>query len=247
MIIEEANGWLIHKGNVAERATLLTFFTRETGLTRLRMRTSQLIKQNDLIQPFTALWWKSNSRSYGVYLQQIEPLASSLSLLHHYVLAGLYLNELIYHALPVNQPEPLVFASYERSLQALAQQPAAALLEQILRRFEWQLLAACGVLVSFTHTKDHCTAIEPDKYYAFIPESGFVLAEKGFFGAHLLAMVADEWTCPSVLMTGKRVMRAAIDHLLNGVPLHSRRLYRIASCLPRRIHDSIIVKRPSDG
>ncbi len=233
MIIEEASGWLVHKRRVAEHALWLTLFTRDHGVVRARMQGSRLLKKNELVLPFTSLWWSMDVRSYGAYLRQIEPLAASLSLSGRYVLAGFYLNELIYHALPPNQPEPAVFTCYEQTLQALQNLPNPLALEALLRRFEWQLLLASGLLVSFAKTGDDSSPIQPEARYALVPAIGFVLANEGFCGAHLLAIAQDQLNCPQVLQSAKRIMRAAIDYLLPGIELHSRRLYRysIASSL----------------
>ena len=229
MITEEASGWLIHKHPVAEHVVLLTLFTREKGVVRVRMHARRSVKKNAMLQLFTLLWCSLDIRAYGAYVRQIEPLAASCALSGRQIMVGLYLNELIYHALPLNQPEPELFSCYERSLRALQVAGEPAQLEILLRRFEWQLLAQSGLLVSFTHDSQDGAAILADKHYAFDPVIGFVLAAEGFLGAHLLAIAHDEWTAHGVLKTAKRIMRLAIDKLLHGAVLHSRQLYRYSN------------------
>ena len=226
MATEQAAGWLIHKHQIGPKYTQLSVFTREVGVVQVRARSQMLLKKNDAVQLFTLLWCSIDTRAYGTYLQKIEPLGATQSLIGHYGLVGLYLNELIYRLLPLQQPEELLFASYACSLQALVLRPSAFELEVILRRFEWQLLLAAGVLVSFTETSDNMAPVDPDKYYTFNPSTGFSVAHQGYLGAHLLAIGRDELHCTQVLRSAKHLMRQAIDHLLNGVPLHSRRLYR---------------------
>jgi DNA repair protein RecO (recombination protein O) len=223
MITNEYTGWLIHKRRVAENATLLSVLTQAMGIVRVRLSGQ---RKQAIAQPFTPLWCAVDERPYGLYIREIECLAASPALSGQYLFAGLYLNELINYTLSVNQAEPAVFSAYEDTLRGLAQQPNAPALEALLRRFEWQLLVAAGVSISLTHTADDdTTPIQADNYYRLIPGAGFQSAVQGFSGAHILALARDELSNLEVLRTAKRIMRLAIDHLLNGQPLQSRRLY----------------------
>ncbi|OYV55685.1 MAG: hypothetical protein B7X00_00560 [Legionella sp. 21-45-4] len=200
------HGWLIHKRQVGETGLWLTLFSREQGLLRARLRGRSLAKKNAFFQVFTPLWWHLDEREYGIYVRDMDVSAMSLALEGSNLLAGLYLNELLAHLLALNQIEEQVFDAYEQALYALVGCRESTTLERILRRFEWELLLACGVLVSFTHASDSQLPLNAALYYQFSPTEGFRGASSGYLGRDILAIADLKFEESSVLRTAKRVM-----------------------------------------
>lgn len=226
MITEALTGWVLHT-RIAGNRIQVTLFTKERGLLRAYTPGGRSSKRRAHLALFTPFWWVFDERPYGLYIRQAEPMSGSCQPHGAHILAGLYLNELLYHALSLDEPEYALFDAYEKTVRHLTALQTREALERVLRRFEWRLLTASGLHVSYTHEADGVSPLDADKYYVFLPASGFIVAEKGILGAHILAMFADDLASPDVLKTAKYLMRQAIDHLLEGITLHSRALYRI--------------------
>ncbi len=226
MITDALTGWLLHKRAIGNGCAHVTFFTQEQGLLRAHVQGGRTLKKQVALQPFTPLWLVFDERKYGTYIRQIEPTSASLTLNGQQVLAGLYVNELLYHALRPNEHEPLLFDAYEKAVHHLAEPLTRVALEGVLRRFEWALLSTSGSHVSYSHELDGLSLLVETRQYIFVPGEGFTWAESGLCGAYLLAMAEGKFDDPNVLKTAKFIMRRSIDHLLEGVPIRSRALYR---------------------
>jgi recombinational DNA repair protein (RecF pathway) len=120
----------------------------------------------------------------------------------------------------------MLFDAYTNTLCTLVDGQTDIAIEQCLRRFECQLLIACGYLPSLTHDARSRLHIDQDRRYLLIPGEGFVLAERGFLGAHLAAFASDTLDNDLVRIAAKQIMRCLIDHALNGKKIQSRMLYK---------------------
>jgi len=90
--------------------------------------------------------------------------------------------------------------------------------EQILRRFEKNLLSEIGYGATFDVDADSGAAIEPDRRYVFQPERG-ALAASGqpgcpVSGQTLIDMAAGRFERPATLVEAKALMRTLINHTL---------------------------------
>jgi DNA repair protein RecO (recombination protein O) len=150
----------------------------------------------------------------------------ALNLEGNCLFSGLYLNELIYYGLKSHEVDEFLYDAYEHVLYALTQNPTQTDLEIILRRFEWDFLMACGYQLLFTQEAHSYKPIVESYYYTFIPGEGFVSAEKGIPGAHLLSLGNQELFDPAVLKTAKFIARKAIDHALSGQAIRTRELIK---------------------
>ncbi|MNH32571.1 DNA repair protein RecO [compost metagenome] len=140
--------------------------------------------------------------------------------------SGLYLNELLIRLLPAEDPQPVLFAHYAATLQALA---AGRPLEPLLRAFEWRVLDELG----YAFALDQDVNGEPlvmDGLYRLQVDAGLervYLLQPGLFrGEALAAMAEADWNVPGALSAAKRLMRQALAVHLGGRPLVSRELFR---------------------
>lgn len=225
MITEALTGWVLHT-RIAGSRIQVTLFTKERGLLRAYTQGGRSSKQRAHLALFTPFWLVFDEKPYGLYIRQAEHMAGTCQPYGAQMLAGLYLNELLYRLLSLDEPEYALFDAYEKTIRYLASLQTREALECALRRFEWALLVASGFHVSYTHEADGISPLVLNQSYAFLPASGFVRSDAGILGAHILAMSMDNLASLDVLKTAKYLMRQAIDHLLDGKPLHSRALYR---------------------
>lgn len=229
MITDGLSAWLLHQRPAKNTTTQVFLLTRERGLVRAYCQGGRSPKKRAILQPFTPLWLSINERSYGTYVKQVEIAQTSEWLHGENLLAGMYINEVLYRALKPDVPEPMLYETYEHTLRALVRCTQRMQLEIILRKFERNLIHLSGYQISYTEEADTACAILDDKYYAFVPGEGFVLihnTHQGFLGAHILAIAADVWTDVEVVKTAKYIMRRGIHHLLDGAVIETRALYQ---------------------
>ena len=145
----------------------------------------------------------------------------------------LYLNELVLKLTTRHDPQPELFDHYEDALAAMRAGEAAA---PALRRFELRLLEQLGYGLDLDEA---CTGrpIEAGSYYHFHPALGFV----GLVERARPAMPCRAPRCwrsrqerprrAAALDDARRVLRAALDLLLEGRELRTR---AVAQAVARR-------------
>ena len=149
----------------------------------------------------------------------------------NYLYSGFYLNELLQRLLPENFAAPALFHDYLTTLQLLSEQ---VLLEPVLRRFEWQLLKGLELDFSFTHDAISQAELQPNDYYRFIPEQGFVavhdrVLETDFMGHEIAKLARFEFADERALRRYKQLMRMALQPYLGNKPLQSRNLFKVTN------------------
>lgn len=144
--------------------------------------------------------------------------------------SGFYLNELLMRLLHKEDPHPQLFDHYQQTLCFLEKNNA---IPAVLRRFEKKLLDELGYGLSlFRDAKTH-QAIQPQHYYQFIPDRGFLIcdadtmqeSELYFLGRDLLGIAEEQFDIDSVAIAAKKIMRVALSFLLGDVTLQSRMLF----------------------
>jgi len=224
MITNALHAWVLHKRWSGDTSAQVTFFTREQGIFSGLCKGGRTPKKQSLLQAFIPLWIVVDARGDWHYVQKIEIISPSLNLTGSALFASLYINELLHHLLRPCDPHPLLYEAYVHALHALTVVSDRLPIEVILRRFEEGLLASCGYQLILTDDLDG-VPIHPDKEYTFIAGDGFVLADKGIKGVHILAFAEDKLNDIEVLKSAKWIMRRAIDHALDGKPIKARELY----------------------
>ena len=149
------------------------------------------------------------------------------------LLSAFYLNELLLKLTVPHDPQPELYAHYAATLERLR---AGEPLEAVLRRFEKRLLELLGYGSDLRCAADGC-AVTADAYYHFRPGAGLWPAAAGpgaVAGRVLLALAADE---PLDDAEGQRqtraLLRAALDHCLDGRELSVRAVARAVARMER--------------
>jgi DNA repair protein RecO (recombination protein O) len=226
MTTDALNAWVVHKSWSGETSARVVFFTKEQGLVSCFYKGGRLPKNQALLQLFSPLWLSLNVRGDACFVRHLELAAAPLQLPTHSLFAGLYVNELIYHALKPHDSQECLHDAYESTLNALKAVLDKPSLEGVLRRFEWSLLSTCGYALSFSHEALTGAPILDDRFYRLIDGEGFVVAEEGFLGKHLILLSQGDLNHPDLLRVAKAVMRRAIQYALDGKKINSRDLYR---------------------
>lgn len=226
MITNAIHAWVIHKSWSGDTSARVVFFTREHGVLSCFYKGGRTPKKQSLLQSFAPLWLTMDVRGDAYFVRQLEMASSPLHYPGQTLFAGLYVNELLYHALKPHDPDATLHTAYTFALQALMHASDRFAIEAVLRRFEWALLNACGYHMSLSHDARSAQPIVDDRFYHFIAGEGFILAPEGINGAHIIAFAQDKLDDVEVLGVAKRIMRRAIDHALDGKEIKTRSLYR---------------------
>jgi DNA repair protein RecO (recombination protein O) len=219
------NAWVIHKSWSGETSARVVFFTRDHGVVHCFYKGGRTPKKQALLQAFIPLWLDINIRGDAYFVHRLEIAAAPIALEGKNLFAGLYMNELLFYALKPQDPSDTLYSAYLLSLEALMMASDRYAIERVLRRFEWILLTACGYSISLTHDARTQRPIDKGSLYRFVEGEGFVLAEVGISGAHILALSEGALDDLSILHVAKKIMRSAIVHMLDGKPIQARALY----------------------
>ncbi|MFK8020720.1 MAG: DNA repair protein RecO [Pseudomonadales bacterium] len=152
--------------------------------------------------------------------------------------SAMYVNELLYKALPRSVVHEDIFVAYQDVLLALR---STANFEAHLRHFELRCLTSLGYGLSFDYEADGQTAIQADRHYTFEATRGFCVASVDEInkaqvtkrllvkGEVLMAIANGQWQDSVVLQSLKRINQYAINDLLKGRPIKSREFLRKSS------------------
>ncbi|MFD2229651.1 DNA repair protein RecO [Alkalimarinus sediminis] len=237
--------YLLHSRPYRETSLLIDVFSLNFGVLRLVVKGAQRPSSplKGILQPFQPLLLSWSGRTDLKNLTDAE-LGSRLPPLRgDYLYSGLYLNEILTKLLQTYQPAPKLFSAYADVMGSMANK---ALLEPVLRLFEFRVLKELGAFPSFTEEADAERSIEPYASYYWLPEKGFIriddianppLSYQRFdcnigggarqyiiSGAQLIELSQSDLSQKETLLAAKRLSRLMIDHLLAGKPLKSREL-----------------------
>lgn len=218
--------WVIHKTWAGGTSARVLFFTETQGLVWARCYGADSPKKQALIQAYHPLCIHLTQKQGWYTVQQLESAGMAFDYTAFNLVAALYINELLYHALRPQEAHPNLYAAYVTTLQNLSLATSQYELEPILRRFEWALLIAMGYGISLSHEAETQQPLQPEAHYQFQAGLGLVQSKEGLLGAHILALAQDDLSAPKVLKTAKYLMRAALHHALGGKRIKSRDFYR---------------------
>jgi DNA repair protein RecO (recombination protein O) len=218
--------FILHHREYRDTSRILDVFSAQHGRVTLFARGARGPKSKlaSLLMPFRPLLVSWSGRGDAAQLTGAEPDGDLLPLPPRHVMSAFYLNELLISLTTRHDPQPQLFDDYALTLRALAgdAQPARA-----LRVFEKRLLTTIGYGIEF--------AAEPEGYYHFRAAQGLTPASAEtagvLSGRHLLALQDETFDDAESLEVARRVLRAALDHCLEGRELRTR---TVARALTRR-------------
>jgi DNA repair protein RecO (recombination protein O) len=191
------------------------------------------------LAPFRALLLSWSGRGEAPQLTAAEPAGTPAPLPPAHLLPAFYLNELLLALTVRHDAQPELFDLYAATLAALGGGQA---LENTLRRFEKRLLDLIGYGVDFAAEVDTGIPVRADADYRFRAGSGVVAAgdvrAAGADGAGGRGGVVVSGRVLLGLASGaafedemdgrqaRALMRAALDHCLEGRELRTRTVAR---------------------
>lgn len=225
MIIEIPECWLIHKFWSGDSSANIILFTKEFGLVKCFFKGVRAGKNKAFLQSLQPLWAAISHKRDFYFLNKLELLNILNFSEKNNLLAALYINELIYNVLKLNDPHPNLFNIYQQTIYSLNAGKNKYEIEKILRIFERALLSECGYHLAFDFEAKTNKKIFADHCYQFIPNEGFVHNDQGFLGEHLINIANNQLEDLQVLYTAKKIMRLALNEVLEGKEIMTRRLY----------------------
>ncbi|WP_182406185.1 DNA repair protein RecO [Psychrobacter sp. GP33] len=231
-------GYLLHQRPYQEKRALYSLFSKEHGVIHGVGK-----KGAPLFEPLQL--FATGKKELKTFSQlNLAPLAydnSSEKTISYAQIAGqqqyaaLYLNEILWKLLSIEDPMPVLWQYYQDSIIILKQPLTSQQLRLCLRQFEQQLFDQLGFSVSLTHDSS-LTTIDPNNIYRFLPDVGLVLVSQTdsqlsdtvqilFEGSELIAM-SDLGITDITLSAWSRLYRLLLDHLLDYQPLQSRLLWQ---------------------
>jgi DNA repair protein RecO (recombination protein O) len=231
-----ACGFLLHQRPYRDSSLILELFVRDHGrLSAFAHGARGPRSRFAALQPFRPLLLSWSGRGESPTLSAAEDAAPPPPPFPpELILSGFYLNELLLKLTVPHDPQPELYAHYAATLARLrAREP----LDVVLRHFEKHLLDLLGY-GNDLRCEAGGRAVTADAYYHFRPGAGLWLAGERQSGSPgtgtdtgvglvqgrvLLALAADE---PLGDADGRRqarqVLRAALDHCLDGRELRAR-------------------------
>jgi len=234
-----ARAYVLHQRPFRDSSLIVEIFAREHGrLTVFAHAARGLRSRFTALQPFRPLLLSWSGRGEAPSLGAAEraegdppPLPAPR------LMSGFYLNELLLKLMARQDPHTGLFDQYEATLTELCHSPSV---EGPLRLFENRLLEFIGYGLNLAAEADTGAPVRAESYYEFRPGvHGFVVAEPARPGAiagrvlqGLAAGQLSEEEGP--LRQVRALMRAAIDHCLEGRELTTRNVARALQAYPRR-------------
>ncbi len=219
------SAYILHSRPFQDDKLLLDLLLQAGGRCRVVARRPSKKKGGRSQWPlFTLYQLQLTGRGELKTVSSLEEVSAGWQLQAEFLFSALYLNELICRIWPADVHSDDLFGLYQHTLQALVRnQGNPAMLEPILREFEFAILTELGIALDCTLDANG-DAICADGFYQWQHEQGFVRAMQGFSGLDLLAMSQRHWQAQS-LRAAKQLTRMLLKPLLGAQPLMSRSLF----------------------
>jgi DNA repair protein RecO (recombination protein O) len=233
--VSGARGFLLHQRPYRESSLIVEIYTRDHGRLSAFARAARGPRSRfPGMQPFRPMLFSWSGRGEAPALTAAEPDGPAPpALAGERLLSAFYLNELLLRLTVAHDPHPDLYREYRATLGQLCD---GAPLEAALRRFEQRLLVLIGYGLELARDVDE-RPLAPDAYYHF--EAGTGLrpgddAPGAIPGRVLLALAADQpLGDPAAQRQARAVLRAAIDHCLDGRELRVRAVARAVANMER--------------
>lgn len=245
MLLHAEPAFVLHRRPYRERDLWLELWTRTHGkLPVIAHRVRSAARQSELV-PYAELRVWTRGRSEMPSLQEWELVGQRQALTGKHALTGLYLNELLYRALPRGEPEVQLFDQYSVLLDLLHQvdsnrdpneaavSPALQAIESALRRLELALLACLGYGLRLAMTHDGQAVVATARYSVDLESGVRLFADAPWSGELLLSLATlqrsgDPPPAQSIELRReqRRLLRTLLQQMLGDRPLASWEMVR---------------------
>jgi len=231
MNVELTPCFILHSRSYLESSLILDIFSREYGRLHLIAKGAKREKSAfaGFLQPYQRLLMAWRGKSELMTLIDVEADIKAYELSEGRMIAGFYVNELLVRLLHQHESHPELFDFYDKAIFDLS---VAESTDAVFRSFEKGLLEALGYGLVLDHDVDDGRAIEADKKYFYLIDSGPVkdIPLTGSYieitGNSLIALEKGSLENKSELEESKRLMRFILQSHLGTKPLASRALYK---------------------
>ncbi len=237
--VQLTRAYVLHQRPFRDSSLIVEIFAREFGRMTLFAHAARGPRSRFVaLQPFQALLLSWSGRGEAPQLTGTE-LADGgpLPMPSRQLMSAFYLNELLLTLTTRHDPHPELFDHYGSTLAHLGQGEPADLL---LRHFEARLLDFIGYGLNLASEADTGQPVRAEAHYQFrAGVHGVVLAaaaDDGAITGHVLQRLSDagDLDTESDLRQARALMRAAIDHCLEGRELRTRAVARSLASYPRK-------------
>jgi DNA repair protein RecO (recombination protein O) len=236
--VQLARAYVLHQRPFRDSSLIVEVFAREHGRMTLFARAARGPRSRFApLQPFRALLLSWSGRGEAPTLSGAENAGGPMMMPAARLMSAFYLNELLLKLVTRHDPHPQLFDQYEATLGLLGQAQSA---DASLRQFEARLLDFIGYGLNLAAEADTGRPVRDEAFYHFQPGvHGVVIAEPGSSGAiggAVLQRLAEGagFQSDAELRQARALMRAALDHCLEGRELHTRTVARSLLNYPRR-------------
>lgn len=221
--------YVLHQRPYRDTSRIVDLFTRDHGRVTVFARgvrggKAGLAAALQAFQPILVSW---SGKGEAGQLNAAELAGEPGTLPAARLLSGFYLNELLLKLLHLHDPQSDIFDLYNATLQALKSGTDELL---ALRLFEKRLLETLGFGLMLEHEAETGLPIEPQRCYRYVLELGPLPVEaeanasRGvYLGATLLALAQESFEQQQKIEV-RHLLRAVLDHVLDGRRLQSREI-----------------------
>jgi DNA repair protein RecO (recombination protein O) len=245
--VDFAAGYLLHQRPYRDTSLIVELLTRDHGRLGAFARAARGPRSRfTCLQPFRPLLLSWSGRGEAPTLTAAESDgAPPAPFAPDRLLSAFYLNELLLKLTVAHDPHAELYAHYAATI---AQLRAGEGLEEVLRRFESRLLELLGYGSEWS-AEAGGRAVTADAYYHFRPGAGVWPAGaagsdapgpaaagpgSAVQGRVLLALAADQpLRDPEGQRQARAILRAALDHCLDGRELKTRTVARAVARMER--------------
>jgi DNA repair protein RecO (recombination protein O) len=225
--------YVLHSYPFRETSLIVEVFSRDFGRMALLARGARRPRAaiRGLLMAFQPLEIAWAGKGEVLTLMKAEWQGGQPLLAGEALFCGYYLNELLMHLLPREDPHERLFGRYAEMLAHLAGDPLGKVREADLRRFEKALLQELGYGLTLNHDSDGAP-IDPDAYYTYRMEQGPVRLEHDAGAAQVVSgrtlcdLDAEDFSDQRSRQESKALMRTLMAYYLAGKELETRKIFK---------------------
>jgi DNA repair protein RecO (recombination protein O) len=220
--------FLLHHYPWRDSSRIFELLTRTHGRVSVFARASRQAGSaaGAAMQPFAETLVSWSGRGEAGHLSAAERVRPPATLAGDRLMSGFYANELLLKLLQRNDPHPAIFDAYAQLLERLFAPAGDA--GRALRLFEKRLLDELGWGLNLEHEAASGAPLVATRSYRYgieggaEPVDGVAEGSLIFCGASLLSLAREELDDARSQADARRLLRAALDRLLDGRPLRTR-------------------------